>query len=122
MKNTSGYRTFLNGTTQLSRGQRVTLSSGVLALAGATNGSAIGTLEGDIDANVYGSVRLNGTNGTAEVIANGAISVGGAIFPAASGKVSPTSVSSNTAIGIAVEAASADGDIIEALLFAPAQS
>lgn len=57
------------------------------------------------------AVRLRNADGTHEVTAAGAFAVGAVLYGAASGKVDDAS--SGTAIGIAVEAATADGDIVE---------
>jgi hypothetical protein len=54
--------------------------------------------------------------------AGGVISAGAAVFPAASGKVLATTTSANLAIGIALEAATADGDVIEVALGVNANS
>jgi hypothetical protein len=120
MKNTSGFRTFL-AAADLTRGARVRVdSNGSVVLAGVTNGQCIGSVEGDITSGQYISVRLANATGTAEYIASGAIAVGAVVFPAANGKVGSASASANTAVGIALEASSADGDIIEVMPLLPA--
>lgn len=97
--------------------KRVMLTSGKLAAAGvgATDyGNELGTLEvaslADLD---VVSVRLRNAPGTRKMVAAGAFSVGAAIYGAAAGKVDD--VSSGTQIGIALEAATADNDIVEIL-------
>lgn len=57
------------------------------------------------------SVRMRNCSGTVEAIAASSISVGAALYGATGGKVASTS--SGTTIGFAVEAATANGDIIE---------
>ena len=92
---------------------RVKLSSGQLAAAGADD-IDIGTLEeeafasGDVRA-----VRLASATGTRKMVASEAISLGAKVYGAASGKIADTG--SGRTIGIALEAATADGDIIEVL-------
>lgn len=54
-------------------------------------------------------------SGTLEVVANGVIAEGADVFPAAGGKCSATAAGS--ALGKAMEAATADGDIIEILVY-----
>jgi hypothetical protein len=54
-------------------------------------------------------------SGTLEMVANGAISEGEDVFPAAAGKISATAAGG--ALGKAMEASTADGDIIEILVY-----
>ena len=92
---------------------RVKLTSSKLAEAGAEDGE-IGTIEaksfadGDIRA-----VRLATAQGTAMMVANGTIAAGATVYGASGGKVG-TTVNSHL-IGVALEAAGADDDIIEVL-------
>jgi hypothetical protein len=58
------------------------------------------------------SVRILNTDGTVPMVANGAISQFARVFAAASGKVSSTG---GVVEGMALTAASADGDVIEVL-------
>lgn len=96
---------------------RVKLSSGKLAVAGVGASDEpveIGTMEdasfADLD---VVSVRLRNAQGTVKMVAAEAISAGVVVYGAASGKVADTS--SGAQIGIALEAALADGDVIEVL-------
>jgi hypothetical protein len=88
--------------------------SGQLAVAGASD-HAIGTVEkaafaaGDVR-----DCRLRSAEGTRKMIANGAIAVGTTVFAAASGKISATKNAFPE--GIAMEAAGADGDIVEVMM------
>lgn len=90
------------------------LSTGKLALAGAGE-IGVGTIEtqsfADGDAC---SVRLLTAQGTRKVVANAAITAGALVYAAASGKVGPTGT---ICLGEALEAATADGDVIEILHF-----
>lgn len=61
------------------------------------------------------SVKLRGQGGTAIVCVDGAVTRGGLIYTAANGKASATV--SGSAIGQALETATADGDEIEYLPF-----
>jgi hypothetical protein len=90
--------------------------------AGAPNGTALGVAIGDAPANGIVTVKLNTASGTFEMRAGGVISAGAAVFPAASGKVLATTTSANLAIGIALEAATADNDVIEVALGVNANS
>lgn len=57
------------------------------------------------------AVRMRAAGGTQEAMAAGAFAVGATLYGAAAGKVDDAS--SGTAIGIAKQAATADGDIVE---------
>jgi hypothetical protein len=61
------------------------------------------------------AVKPRNAQGTHEMVAAGAISAGAVFYGAASGKISATVA--GAAIGIAVEASTADGDIIEVFPF-----
>lgn len=83
-----------------------------LALAGAGDVS-IGVMEASTQTtDSSGTVRLANSPGTRCMVANGAIAVGSPVFAAASGKVASTG---SVYEGVALEAASADGDVIEVL-------
>lgn len=88
-------------------------ASNTLALAGA-NDYGIGTMEDAATAaNEQVGVRLNSAQGTRKCVANGAITVGDPVYLSAAGKVG---ASGSARYGIALEAATADGDIIEVLV------
>jgi hypothetical protein len=88
-------------------------SSNTLALAGA-NDYGIGTMEDpSTAANEPVGVRLNSAMGTRKCVANAAITVGDPVYLAASGKVGS---SGSVRYGTALEAATADNDVIEVLV------
>lgn len=64
------------------------------------------------------SVKLRSGAGTCKAIAAAAITRGASVFSAAAGKVSVSATGAFN-LGIALEAATADGDIIEILYFTP---
>jgi predicted RecA/RadA family phage recombinase len=121
-QNDSGFRAFPVGASALTAGTRVSLSSGLAVAAGAPNASALGVAIGDAPANGIVTVKLNTAGGTHEMKAGGVISAGAVVYPAASGKILASQTSSNNAIGIALEAATADGDVIEVVLGVNAHS
>lgn len=87
--------------------------SGKLAAAGATD-IELGTMaEAAVTADDYYAVNLRSKEGTTKMVASAAITRGGNIYGAASGKVSSTANSNR--IGIALETVTADGDVIEVL-------
>jgi hypothetical protein len=88
-------------------------SNGKVALAGI-NDFGIGTVENAATAaDEKIGVRLNSAVGTRKVVASGAITVGDPVFCGAAGKVSSSGA---TRYGIALEAATTDGDVIEVLV------
>jgi hypothetical protein len=107
---------------------RVYMSSGVIAVAGITDNDFMGTL-----AKRYVPTGLGGS-GVAEVVPRGraphlcvaaeAFAIYSTLYTAANGKVADTAASTSIPYGIALQAAAADGDIVEVLPFGgyPAQN
>lgn len=84
-----------------------------LAAAGAAD-VELGTIENAaLAANDVVSVRLRSAEGTCKMVAAGAITAGASVYGAAGGKIDD--VANGNYIGTALEAASADGDVIEVL-------
>jgi hypothetical protein len=120
MQNTTGFRSFVASFAGV-KGQRVKLnSSGGVDLADATNGTGIGTLENDCAAGEVVTVNLFAAR-TYEATVTGAVAFGALLYPAADGRLSPTSTASNTASFRALEAATAAGDLIEVMPILPGQ-
>lgn len=93
---------------------RVKVSSGQLAVAGATD-VAIGVIRDDaFNAGEIHTVLLRSKSGTFPMIAAGAISAGVPVYSAASGQVSATQ-GSGTLVGQSVDSATAAGSIIEVI-------
>lgn len=93
-----------------------TLSTGKVALAEAGQ-MGVGTMENVATAaDELVGVRLNSAHGTRKVVANGAISEGSLVYCASSGKVGS---SGTVSYGVALEAATADGDVIEVTSYNP---
>lgn len=91
---------------------RVYNSSGTWTTAGASNQSAGVQIQPSLAATDQVSLKSCTGPGTLKMTASGIIAVGGDVYAAASGKVAAT----GTIIeGVALEAAAADGDIIEVL-------
>lgn len=95
----------------LTRGQRVKLSSGQAAVAGAGE-EGIGTARQSCDSGSHASILLD--HPTREMIAAGAISAGANVYAAATGRVSATI--SGRRQGIALEAATTAGDYLEVMV------
>jgi hypothetical protein len=90
------------------------------AVAGAADWNVeVGTVEEQSFASgELHAVRLRSAQGTRKMVAAAAISSGAALYAAAGGKV--TSTAAGPQIGIALQAASGSGSIIECLYFPPA--
>jgi hypothetical protein len=86
-------------------------TTGALAVAGSTD-VELGTTENTVTGAGPATVRLRTAMGTAKMVASDAITKNNPVYAAAGGKVAP---SGTVLIGIALEAASADNDVIEVL-------
>jgi len=88
-------------------------SSGTISVSGDNaSEQVIGVTTADIAASEYGNVALLNSGGTIEVLAGGdTIAVAATVYTDGSGKVGTDT--SNTKIGLALQASSADGDVIE---------
>lgn len=107
-------RTFVAGAA-ITKNIRVKLTSEKLAAA-AIGEKEIGTIRAETFADLDEvAVRLVTAQGTVKMVANGAVTLGADVFSAASGKVSATQGATSFRIGVALEAATADGDFIEVL-------
>jgi hypothetical protein len=84
---------------------------GALVVAGASDVS-IGTMETTCTQAGPCAVRLRTAQGTRKMVAAGVISAASAVYAAASGKIAATG---SVFEGISMEAAGADGDVIEVL-------
>jgi selenocysteine lyase/cysteine desulfurase len=82
-------------------------------VATASSDAIIGVAQATCAAAEQAVVRFIGTT---KVIASAAISAGAKLTATTAGKVVTTTTDHHNVIGIALEAAAADGDIIEALL------
>lgn len=108
-------KTFLSGAA-LGANLRVKLVAGVLQSAGLTDEDLGVTENAVFAANVPVAVRLRTAGGTVKMIADGStILAGGNVRTAASGKVAVTNASGSRVRGMALEASSANNDVIEVL-------
>jgi len=111
--NNNGYIT-RTASQDLPAGSRVELNSTGCELADAVN-EAVGTVEQPILSGQPATIRLFNTPGTRFGIASGAISARASVFAGASGKLSASATGGASAVGIALSATSADGDVLEYL-------
>lgn len=86
-------------------------TTGALVVAAATD-VELGTMEFPCTAAGPCAVRLRTAQGTRKMVASEAITRGAAVYAAAGGKVASTG---SVFVGTALEAATADGDVIEVL-------
>jgi len=91
-------------------------TTGALVVAGATD-VELGTMELPCTAAGPCTVRLRSATGTAKMVAAGAISDNATVYAAAGGKVD---ASGSVVVGQAMEAATANNDVIEVLRYADA--
>lgn len=90
-------------------------SDGKITTAGLTDkGIGVATRE-TFAAGEHVDVRLNTAAGTAKMIASEALAAGATVYSEASGKVQDTAQATAFQVGVAMEAATADGDIIEVM-------
>jgi hypothetical protein len=114
-RNDTGFRTFTATAVAIGEGVRVKLdSNGEISAAGATD-AWIGTTEHAIAASGKGTVKFRNAAGSLLFTASAAITAGAQLYCTASGKVDDAAGTSNFAGFQAVSAATADGDIIEAV-------
>lgn len=112
--NNTGYKAFTATAVAIAEAVRVKLdSSGTISAAGVGE-DWIGVTTMPIAASGSGTVQLRSAPGTVEVTAAGAITLGAKLYTAASGKVDDA-VNGDFTGYVAGQAASADGDIIEAI-------
>jgi hypothetical protein len=110
----SSVKTFTAGEA-LARARRVKLSSGTVVYADADE-KAIGVTTAGVASGAMVGVRLLGGQ-THKVTASAAVTACANIYATADGKVDDAGAGSgSTVIGVAIEAALADGDIIECIL------
>jgi hypothetical protein len=97
----------------ISVNRRVTVNSaGKALLAGATSVAAGVAITPSFADGDDITVSLRTASGTQQMVANGAITRGASVFAAASGKIAS---SGSVFVGTALEAATADNDVIEVL-------
>jgi len=120
MSENSGLRTFIAGE-DLAENIRVKIEGGTTmdppeVVAAGAGEQHIGVTQFAVVDGTPVTVKITATPGTVEVVAADSFARGAVLYGAASGKVSDTA--SGSSIGIAVEAATATGDIIEMAPFA----
>lgn len=114
----NGPKTFQVGTGGVNPYCLVKFSSGkVVANTATATDDPIGVALNEKDADEYAAVQFLGKDGTVELKAGGAISQGADVYAAADGEIQalPAAAADYRKIGIALEAASGDGSIIEVL-------
>jgi len=110
--NSSGFKAFTATAVAIAEAVRVKLDSSGLISAAGVGEDWIGHTTAPVAASGLGTVQL--LHPTVEVTAAGAFAVGARLYAAASGKVDDTANGDYTGL-LAIQAASADGDIVEAV-------
>ena len=114
-QNNTGFQTFQATAVALAANVRVLLdSNGLISVAGATD-AWIGVTTDAVVASGYGTVKLRNAPGTQLVTASAAITRGARLYPTAAGKVDDAAGTGNFTGLQAITAATADGDVIEAV-------
>src|SRR5690349_196842 len=111
-------RTFIAGADLSSSQYRLvkldsTQNQVVVATAGTDN--IIGYLQNAPKSGYEARVTLLNAQGTTQVVASAAISKGAFITATTGGKAIATTTSGDTVSGVAIDAAAADGDLIEVI-------
>lgn len=103
----------------LSQGQHVKVSSGTVVAAG-TSGTdvGLGIILEDVASGDAASIALLGSGSIVFVEASAAIALGAKVMPATTGRVA-TATSTNSCIGVALQAATAAGHLIKVCLGNP---
>lgn len=94
---------------------RVYFTGGQISTAGAANRDIGVTDKASLAANEYVAVRLRNAAGTCKMTAADAITQGAIVYAAAGGKIDDAGADGGEALGYALEAVTADGDILEVL-------
>lgn len=118
MAYTNGPKTFQVGTGGVDPDCLVKLSSGkIVANTAAATDDPIGVALGEKSADDYAAVQFLSKDGTVELKSSGAITQNADVYAAADGEIQalPSAAGTYRKIGIALEAASGDGSIIEVL-------
>lgn len=111
----SGYKAF-ECDEALTQFARVKLDSdGKITTAGLTDKGIGVATRATFAAGEVVNVALNTKPGTMKMIASEALAAGALVYSEASGKVQDTAQATAFAVGVAMEAATADGDIIEVM-------
>ena len=113
LENTSGYKSFIATGTAIPAYTRVTVNASGQITAAAATDITIGVTMEYIASNGIGNVKLFSAPGSFMMTASAAITAGTQLYPTASGRVAGTGT---TALNlVALDAATAAGDVIEAL-------
>lgn len=113
--NDVGYKTF-ECDEALTQFSRVKLDSdGKITVCGLTDKGIGVVTRATSAAGEFVDVSLNTKPGTMKMIASEALSAGAIVYSEASGKVQDTAQATAYQVGVAMEAATADGDIIEVM-------
>lgn len=83
--------------------------------ATAATDAIIGVTDGAVASGLVGNVRLRSAQGTVKIKAGAAVAVGAKVTSNGTGRGITTTTAGNEVVGLAIEAAAADGDLFEAI-------
>lgn len=104
------------GTISKNRAVKLDTTAGQVVACGAITDVAIGIATEDATSGYSVTVQLFGK---AKVVASASTSVGDQLMPGSGGKVATAAGATAKSLGLGLQAAGADGDVIEVLLATP---
>jgi hypothetical protein len=110
-----GYKGFPASAAIIQYARVVLASDGTISTAGLTDKDLGTAQQAAFAAGDIVNVKLRTAAGTHKMVAIEALAVGATVYTEANGKVQDTAASTSYILGTALEAATADGDIIEVL-------
>lgn len=113
--NDAGYKSF-QASAAITQYARVKMASdGTISTAGLTDRECGVAMEASLASGDVIPVKLRSAGGTHKMIAAGAVTRGALVYTAASGKMDDVATATGYLLGHALEAATANNDVIEVL-------
>ena len=106
---------FDNGASAIAQGKVVKLTAGKTVVTAATTDVAFGVITEDASADGQAAVAVSGSGAVVLVEAHAAVALGALLMPAAAGRAA-TATSGKHVLGVALEAAAAQGALIKVVL------
>jgi hypothetical protein len=106
---------FDNGASAIAQGKVVKLSAGKTVVTAANTDVAFGVITEDASADGQAAVAVAGSGAVVLVEAHGVVALGADLMPAAAGRAA-TATSGKHVLGVALEAATAQGALIKVVL------
>ena len=106
---------FDNGASAIAQGKVVKLTAGKTVVTAANTDVAFGVITEDASADGQAAVAVSGSGAVVLVEAHAAVALGALLMPAAAGRAA-TATSGKHVLGVALEAAAAQGALIKVVL------